>query len=544
MQGLEPHRVRGVLLFARRPSVGGHGSPLRGLRYLREEGRESGGAVGARRARWGGRLVDGRARKGDGVAVSSAAERHRAADRGRGAVGAGESRPGSPGRPRRWGPRSAEGPAPRSAGTNPAEHHPRGRILVEAGGSATPSPRGRTGPGRALPDGYQGGGRGGVPALRGPGPWWLWAGAGETGQAPGLGLVRGGVEGPGGLGGEPREAPGGWARAPEGGRSLRGGLLPARGTTGAPLERGGGGACIARCRAMSIHGCAAWDYIPNPPRRSPFFLGGGLRGGGGACGCCVPPPMRGGGSPVGAPSGLADKTRWRPLGSWAPSRKNLGFAGEDSAIWFGMVWYGMVWYGMVWYGMVWYGMIWYGMVWYGMVWYGMLLLLLLLGHPARASGRNCPTRSPWAGRKGAVGRRHAGVACADHDRGGGGGVPLSVWGQGARVAVRGTTCPCDPGSLPRRGGRACAPVRNGGGTGGGMKRPLARGPAGPGSPCFQPPPPRDWGGDYVRCGGGVRGWKGRRLCTGYYLAPVPVSRVREATRHGRRGGSGLGRARG
>ena len=54
VQGLDAHRVRGVLLFARRPSIGGCGSPPRGLRYLREEGRESGGAVGARRARWGG----------------------------------------------------------------------------------------------------------------------------------------------------------------------------------------------------------------------------------------------------------------------------------------------------------------------------------------------------------------------------------------------------------------------------------------------------------------------------------------------------------
>ena len=59
----------------------------------------------------------------------------------------------------------------------------------------------------------------------------LWAAAGA-----------GGVEGPGGVGGEPREALGGWARAPEGGRSLGGGggWLLARGTTGAPLERGGG----------------------------------------------------------------------------------------------------------------------------------------------------------------------------------------------------------------------------------------------------------------------------------------------------------------
>ena len=59
---------------------------------------------------------------------------------------------------------------------------------------------------------------------------------------------------------------------------------------------------------------------------------------------------------MGAPSGLAEKTRWRPLGSWAPSRKNLGFAGGDSALWYGMAWYGMVWYGMVWYGMVWCGL--------------------------------------------------------------------------------------------------------------------------------------------------------------------------------------------
>ena len=49
-----PTACGGVLLFVRRPPVGGCGSPPRGLRYLREEGRESGGAVGARRAHWGG----------------------------------------------------------------------------------------------------------------------------------------------------------------------------------------------------------------------------------------------------------------------------------------------------------------------------------------------------------------------------------------------------------------------------------------------------------------------------------------------------------
>ena len=80
---------------------------------------------------------------------------------------------------------------------------------------------------------------------------------------------------------------------------------------------------------MSIHGRAAWDYIPNPPRRSPFL--GGLRGGGGWRSLCAP-SHAGGGSPVGAPSGLAENTRWRPLGPWAPLRKNLRFAGGDSAL--------------------------------------------------------------------------------------------------------------------------------------------------------------------------------------------------------------------
>ena len=40
------------------------------------------------------------------------------------------------------------------------------------------------------------------------------------------------------------------------------------------------------------------------------------------------------------------------------------------------------------------------------------------------------------------------------------------------------------------------------------------------------------------------GWRGRGLCMVYPLVPVPVSRVQEAARHGRRGGLSLGRARG
>ena len=125
--------------------------------------------------------------------------------------------------------------------------------------------------------------------------------------------------------------------------------------------------------------------------------------------------------------------------------------------------------------------------------------------------------------------------------GGGGGSAFCLGGEGARVAVRGTTCPCDPGSFPRRGGRACAPVRTE--AGGGMEGPPVRGPAGPRFPLLPaatPPrqgrglrPVRRWskrgggGGDYVwsipwcpslcpvcgrprgTAGGGVQAWAGR-----------------------------------
>ena len=279
-------------------------------------------------------LVGGHAREGDGGAVSSAAERHRAADRaeerlglakvGRGARGArgvggaavsggartplggDESRrasstganPGGGG-----GERHAVPSRPNRTGTGPAGWIPGGRA-----GLGTGAP----GPGSLVVVGRRGGDRAGP-----------WAAAGEGGRGR-AGRARGRTpRGPRGLGEGSRGRP-----FLEGG----GGLLPARGTTGAPLERGGGGrACIARCRAMSIHGRAAWDYIPNPPRRSPFF-GGAEGGGGGGWRLLCAPSLVGGGSPVGAPSGLAEKTRWRPLGPWAPSRKNLGFAGGDSAI--------------------------------------------------------------------------------------------------------------------------------------------------------------------------------------------------------------------
>ena len=221
-------------------------------------------------------LVGGCAREGDGGAVSSAAERHRAADRaeerpglakvGRGARGArgvggaavsggartplggDESRrasstganPGGGG-----GKRRAIPSRPNRTGTGPAGWIPGGRA-----GLGTEAP----GPGSLVVVGRRGGDRAGP---------WVAAGEGGRGRT---GRARGRTpRGPRGLGEGSRGRP-----FLEGG----GGLLPARGTTGAPLERGGGRACIARCRAMSIHGRAAWDYIPNPPRRSPFFWGG------------------------------------------------------------------------------------------------------------------------------------------------------------------------------------------------------------------------------------------------------------------------------
>ena len=83
---------------------------------------------------------------------------------------------------------------------------------------------------------------------------------------------------------------------------------------------------------MSIHGRAAWDYIPNPTRRSPFF--GGAVGGGGLAVVVCSLPCAGGGVAGGSSVWLGRKNPVASpgLGSWAPSRKTLGFAGGDSAI--------------------------------------------------------------------------------------------------------------------------------------------------------------------------------------------------------------------
>ena len=141
--------------------------------------------------------------------MSSAAKRHRAADRGRGAVGAGQNRPGSPRRSWSRGAAVSDGARTPLGGDESRRAPSTGANPGGGGGSATPSPRGRTGPGRAPPDGYRVGGRGRAPGLRGPGPWWFWAGAGETRRAPGLRLVRRGAwKGRAGSGANPERPPG------------------------------------------------------------------------------------------------------------------------------------------------------------------------------------------------------------------------------------------------------------------------------------------------------------------------------------------------
>ena len=98
------------------------------------------------------------------------------------------------------------GPHPAWRGQIPLSIIRGGQILVEAGGSATRSPRGRTGPGRAPPDRYRGGGRGSAPGLlvaegrRGGDQTGLWARNGEGGRRT-AGRARGQTpRGPRGLG--------------------------------------------------------------------------------------------------------------------------------------------------------------------------------------------------------------------------------------------------------------------------------------------------------------------------------------------------------
>ena len=191
--------------------------------------RAAGGGRGGVRARSGGRGL-----------VRSAAERHRAAVRSECAAGAGLSRPWSPGRRRRLGG------CGRPRGPHPAR---RGRIpssVIHGGESwwrrgerlAVPSRPNRTGTGPAggIPGGRAGLGSGALGpgsrefvGRRGGDRAGPWAAAGVGGAWEGRASSGANPERPSGARrGLPRAA------APWGG----GGLLPAPGTTGAPLERG------------------------------------------------------------------------------------------------------------------------------------------------------------------------------------------------------------------------------------------------------------------------------------------------------------------
>ena len=256
-------------------AVWGRAGARRGAAQGRSVGLRRGGGDTACTLGGGGGgcgLVGGCAREGDGGAVSLAAERHRAADRA-------EERPGlaKVGRGAR-GARGVGGAAVSGGARTPLggdESRRASSTGANPGGGGGEAPRrplaaepDRDGPRRRDTGG---GGRGWAPGLRGPGPWWSWAGAGETGRASGQRLVRGGVEGPGGLGGEPREAPGGWARAPEGGRSLRGG---GGGCSLPGLRRG-----AAWCGAAAQPCGAAQGRSSVRPRRGAAWGRGGARRG-------------------------------------------------------------------------------------------------------------------------------------------------------------------------------------------------------------------------------------------------------------------------
>ena len=125
----------------------------------------------------------------------------------------------------------------------------------------------------------------------------------------------------------------------------------------------------------------------------------------------------------------------------------------------------------------------------------LLLLLLLLRRSARAGGRNCQTRSPWAERKGAVGRRNAGRAGADEDRGGGGG--RASLREGLPVRVTHAPSPAAGGGLAH-----LCETEAGGGAGG--RDQLSGDLRGPGSPCFSHSPATGEGAYFLCEGGG--GW--------------------------------------
>ena len=196
-QGLDPHRVWGVPSSARRPPVGGCGSPPRWRRQPVKKERGCGGeeGPGVHAGRGGGGLWAGwRARaRGGGVAVCSAASATVRLTGEEGRPGLAKVGRGARGARGAGGHGQRRGPHPARRGRIPPSIIHGGESWWRRGGSATPSPRGRTGPGRALPDGYRGGRAGLGSGAPGPGSLvavgrrggdraGLWAAAGEGGR--------------------------------------------------------------------------------------------------------------------------------------------------------------------------------------------------------------------------------------------------------------------------------------------------------------------------------------------------------------------------
>ena len=148
-QDLDSHRGgRGV----RQPCVAPPevGVACEPLERKGEGGGKAGGSEGVGLGEAG--CVRGGVRAGVGGEISSAAEHHRAADRGKGATGAGQSRPGSPRRSQGRGAVVSDGARTMLGGDESHRAPSTGANPGGGGGSATPSPCSRTGPGRAPPE--------------------------------------------------------------------------------------------------------------------------------------------------------------------------------------------------------------------------------------------------------------------------------------------------------------------------------------------------------------------------------------------------------
>ena len=194
-------------------------------------------------------------------------------------------------------------PAPCSAGRRPNECRTRRQILVEVGGAprrplaAEPD---RNGPRQRDTEGAGGAGHQGIGAqamgIRGA------YGRGDR-AGPRAAAGRRGLGGLGWPWREPREASGGGARAPAGGRYLGGGSCSLPRGRRRLLWSEGGRARL--CCPVSAH-VSSWPLgmglYPNPSAWEFISGEGGGLSGGRAGGCCVHPPLWEGGGFAGGNS--------------------------------------------------------------------------------------------------------------------------------------------------------------------------------------------------------------------------------------------------